>query len=236
MPSTWSKLNAPTKFIIIFVTVLIIFLVILFTVILKKVDTETPNNPYYIATGYSSDPLKTIAWSPDGTSWNSIEGHGFDGNGRFVAYYPTRDIWLATGTHVSDSKSTILWSGDGKTWNQINAGGFKIGITSDDGGYDITYDKYEFKWYAVGGHVGVLSTIQWSGDGKTWNPISEGGFSTKGANIDFDDTRKRFIAVGRDIESMATIQFSENGLTWSDATDELFNTTDGGVFVTGRNR
>lgn len=194
--------------------------------------------PYYMATGNNTVPTKTIIWSQNGTSWNSIssDGDSFTGKGRFVAYYPKMRIWLAAGVHTGDATSTLLWSGDGKQWNSTSRGGFNIGSADSNGGYSIAFDDINDIFYATGGSATPTGTIMWSGDGKNWYTIDSGGFSSHGTNIYYDHNARTLLAVGVDSDTNKTVQYSTDGKNWKSGTgDNTFIGVTGGVFVTGKN-
>ena len=79
---------------------------------------RSSNSPLYVATGQSSNPLKTIQWSVDGSNWNYITSGGFTGGGgNDVTYFTSQNIFIAVGNGAYN----IQYSGDGKNWsNQTN--------------------------------------------------------------------------------------------------------------------
>jgi len=201
----------------IFLIVIIVLIVLAATGVFGGKPSRS-TEAIFVAGGKGND---TLLWSNDGETWNRGGGTVFSGEGRFVKYYRSEEIWLAAGSDDS-SDTTILWSSDGKTWNTVDSGGFSTGTGANDGGFAIAYDKFSGNWVAVGESDDPNNTLQWSGDGKNWRESSSGGFTARGINVIFDEVEQLFVAVGIDDDNNATIKRSTDGKTW-------FNSSSGSV-------
>lgn len=118
-----------------------------------------------------------------------------------------------------NSLETIQWSLDGKTWEPITKGGFLKGTSG--GGFSIAYNPIDNTWVAVGKHADdPLYTIQWSNNGKSWEPITSGGFNTGTSGgvfgVAHNPIDNIWVAAGRGENKENTIQFSLDGKIWQD--------------------
>ena len=137
---------------------------------------RSSNSPLYVATGQSSNPLKTIQWSTDGSNWNySLSGGFTGGGGNDVTYFVPQGLFIAVGS----GPYNIQYSGDGKNWsNQAN--------NFTDYGYQGIEPNNKIKFGAntcmairtspTWGSNSVIPEIKMTLDGITWSnaPIYSG--------------------------------------------------------------
>jgi hypothetical protein len=182
------------------------------------------NGEYWVMTSYNPtnlaaiDPVATVMWSLDGSTWENSEtgGFGWDNvtsnhGGRGVAW--NGSLWVAVGLGSSPLNS-IVTSGDGSNWTSAASGGF-----AGTGGYGVVWTGCN--WVAVG-DGGYNRSFTTSSNGIDW-PISIGyGFDGVGNAIAWNGSR--LVAVGAYSAGYPSILYSDTyGATWENATGTLFD-------------
>ena len=189
-----------------------------FTTVGRSVAYTSRNGGLWVAVGDDITPSRTIQWSRDGKSWSAItSGAGFARTvgriteGWSVATNGSR--WVAVGSSMS-KETSIQWSDNGKDWNNCLSGGWYESAATDHGGRAVATNGS--RWVALGlvnvsSGSDVLSTIQWSDDGKSWNNCTSGsfGFGTNGDSVTWDGTK--WLAVSH---YYPTAKYSLDGKTW----------------------
>jgi hypothetical protein len=92
---------------------------------IKVATNSNADDPLLVAVGQSSNPLRTILWSRNGSNWNNIVTGGFDsGGGNDITYSPELGRWIAVG---EDTRGSIQYSSDGSNWN-YSSNGFLVDV------------------------------------------------------------------------------------------------------------
>lgn len=140
-------------------------------VALKVATNSNADDPLLIAVGQSSNPLRTILWSRNGSNWNSIVTGGFNsGFGNDITYSSELGRWIAVG---EDTQGTIQYSSDGSNWNYAS-NGFTIDL-SPNFNNSVRWNPSTSNFVSVKGYALTNMTsiqIKTSSDGINWMDVS----------------------------------------------------------------
>ena len=136
------------------------------------VTNQNSTNPIYVATGQSTNPLKTIQWSIDGLNWNnSLRGGFYGGAANDVAYSPALNLFVAVGK----GSVNIQYSGDGSNWSDSPTN-FKDYSYSGVEPYNrVKWGSTEFlaiRTSPAYGTIPVTYEIKYSSDGINWTSVT----------------------------------------------------------------
>ena len=156
----------------------------------------------------------SIAYSYDGTRWFGLgtsvftTGNGITWNG---------NQWVAVGLGTY----SIFYSTNGINWSASSNGTNAIGI-----GFGVTRSNNIYVALGNQGSIGT-SVIAWSGDGDTWQSISDSLFTT-GRGVTSNGSV--WVAVGNGTNTLA---YSYSGKIWTANGATIFTTQANGVCWTG---
>ena len=169
----------------------------------------------WVAAGEGPD--QTIAYSPDGITWNDTSG-GLGGGGQYAAVAYGKDgtgnpLWVVTGY----GSTPLLHSPDGETWSEasfspiITFQGTGVAFGKDNTGANL--------WIAVGNDDINAIHIYSSPNGTSWTGVTTLGVSSGFAGIAYGNN---IWVVG----GSSNIYWSSNGVDWNPAS--VYPNTGGG--------
>lgn len=208
---------------VVYLGLLIIALVILFTLLGTLVWGKKNHNGTFVINSQSSK--NNLIYSEDAETWTAAvdeDGNNpFGDTGAALDVHWARGRWVAVGNPESDNGNTMAWSDDAKTWTYGT--GQNFGTTVGSTGRFVRFG--DGLWVA-GGTPGTSgnSVLKYSSDGKSWNdasgePFGDGTSGTCSAIAFHDDL---WVAGGNNGGSGPKIFYSSNGIRWTAATGTPF--------------
>lgn len=141
-------------------------------------------------------------------------------------FLSTIDLWIAGG-YDSQSNGNIQTSLTGQNWTRGIGTSFNYFAKSVVGNSNISSPFY----VATGADSRTQYTIQWSQNGRTWNPITTGGFDTlvdgvkSGNSVAYNSALGTWVAAGNNPGTTSTLFYSSDGKNWFCATNGFADTT-----------
>jgi hypothetical protein len=182
----------------------------------------------------STDPLKTLWTSIDGSSWTSIGSGGFTSGvlavgAGYAAKNSIGDEILLAGTGsfggLTELRSQIL---NFSTIMSITYPTTYIRLTASNGSNVFSTSVFglaadasvsPYNRIALGDGITPARTIARSSDGSNWIPAITGGFSPAGYDALYYSPTSNWIAVGASPSIAGTIQYSPDGANWFTTND-----------------
>jgi len=173
------------------------------------VQSITSNGSLFVATGTGITTTNCIAYSSNGTTWQSTNQPIFDISNMGQSVYWNGSIWVATGT----GSNTIAYSYNGINWTGLG----RLVFTTY--GWNIAWNGKTFIATGAGGNCAA-----YSGNGITWTGLGSNPFSnTTGAfGITWDGTRWQMSSTG------TTSAYSYDGINWVTYTNSFLSQNVGG--------
>lgn len=134
------------------------------------------------------------------------------------------NLWIAVGGDSEPTGNTQT-SFTGFSWIRGLSTSFEFYGKSIAGNCNLNNPLY----VAAGGDSRTDHTLQWSTDGRTWSPISEGGFWVaeggvkQGNSVAYNATVGRWVAAGNALGTESTLLHSVDGLTWFPGSNAFSN-------------
>jgi hypothetical protein len=189
-------------------------------------------NNLWLATGASSNPQGTIQYSGDGYFWSNVNSGGFKSPSLLyttlggVTYGSNLGLWIAVGNSNSSTETAIQYSPDGSNWSPAASGSFSAYGFGVAVGLVLPPPVSQALFVAAGLGTSPLTSLSYSTDGNTWNPIKSGGFSSNEGHAVGYNGSNLWVAVGQGSGTNA-ILYSGDASNWSNVNTGGFGSNTG---------
>lgn len=144
---------------------------------------------------------RTMAYSVDGVSWNTVSPSPFTSKCNGIAYSATQKKWLALG----QGGNTLAISLDGMTWTGLGSSLFP------SQGNKAYYSPDNAIWAATG-YGAAGANLAFSPDGLTWTYVANSHYSSAAFDVVYAPAVGRWVSVGSGGNAIA---YSTDRITWT---------------------